>query len=310
MQAPSTVFMVKPDHFGYNAETAQSNAFQKEILICKHDDCRRQALEEFHLFVELLKSHKIDVLVFDSPRGKHAPDAVFPNNWVSFHQDGKVVLYPMLTENRRVERRVEIVNEIGKRFQVNEIIDLSTEEENGRILEGTGSMVFDLINKIAYANESTRTNKHLFYDVCQMLGYEGIFFRAFDDNGLDIYHTNVLLTIGEGFAIICKAVLDSNDSANVINSLQGSGLEVINISYEQMKHFAGNMIQLKNKEGHSYLVMSKSAHDILEEKQKNPLSKYANLIYSDLKTIETIGGGSARCMIAGIYLPLRSITIS
>ncbi len=297
--------MVKPDHFGYNAETAQSNVFQQQILICKYNDCRQAALEEFHSFVELLKSHNIDLLVFDSPSGRLAPDAVFPNNWISFHQDGKVILYPMLVENRSVERSIEIVNEIGKKFKVNEIIDLSKEEQNGRILEGTGSIVFDHINKIAYANESARTNKHLFHDVCQTLGFEGVFFRAFDDNGLPIYHTNVLLAIGEGFAIICKAILDRDDTANVINSLHGSGLEVINISYEQMKHFAGNMIHLKNKEGRSYLVMSKSAYDILEEKQKNQLSKYADLIYSDLNTIEGIGGGSARCMIAGIYLPKK-----
>ncbi len=300
-QSPSAVFMVRPDHFGFNHETAKSNTFQRETLICENNNIRHQALEEFESFVALLKKRNIEVLVFDSPQ-KQAPDAVFPNNWISFHEDGKVILYPMLTENRRIERRSELVDIIGKKYHVEHLINLSSEEQEGRILEGTGSIVFDHINKFAYANESERTNKNLFHDVCEMLGYEGIFFTAVDENGFDIYHTNVLMTIGEGFAIICKEAIDKADVSNVINNLQAGGLEVIEISYHQMNHFAGNMIQLKSTDNKNWLVLSETAYNILDESQKKRLSNYTGFIYSDIHTIESIGGGSARCMIAGIHL--------
>lgn len=300
-QTPSTIFMVRPDHFGFNPETAKSNAFQRKALICEDNNIRQHALDEFEAFVALLKKHHIEVLVFDSPQ-KQAPDAVFPNNWISFHEDGKVILYPMLTKNRRIERRPELVDIIGEKYHVEQLIDLSSEEQEGRILEGTGSIVFDHINKFAYANESERTNKNLFYDVCQMLGYEGIFFTAVDENGFDIYHTNVLMTIGEGFAIICKEAIDKADVSNVINNLLAGGLELIEISYNQMNHFAGNMIQLKSTDNKNWLVLSEIAYNILDESQKKRLSNYTGFIYSDIHTIESIGGGSARCMIAGIHL--------
>lgn len=300
-QSPSAIFMVRPDHFGFNPETAKSNAFQKKTLICEDNNIRQQALEEFEAFVTLLKKHNIEVFVFDSPQA-HAPDAVFPNNWISFHEDGKVIVYPMLTENRKIERRSEIVDEIGQKFQVEQVIDLSSEEQKGRILEGTGSIVFDHNNKFAYANESDRTNKNLFYDICEMLDYEGIFFTAVDENGFDIYHTNVLMTIGDGYAIICKEAIDKADVSNVINNLQACGLEVIEISYNQMNHFAGNMIQLKSTDYKNWLVLSKTAYNILDESQKKNLLNYTGFIYSDIHTIESIGGGSARCMIAGIHL--------
>lgn len=301
-QAPSSILMVGPNHFGYNQETAQSNVFQKKILICDNHNITKDAIREFENFVNLLRKHQIDVRVFDPPKDKQAPDAVFPNNWISFHEDGTVILYPMLTKNRRIERRPEIVDELSNDFLVNEIIDLTSEEQNGKILEGTGSIVFDHINKIAYANESARTNKNLFYDVCLQLGYEGVFFKAVDEQGADIYHTNVLLTIGDGFAVICKECIDKADVSTVINSLQASRLEVLEISYDQMHHFVGNMIQVQSKGGKNYLVMSDSALKYLYEDQIDILSKYGDFIHVDVKTIESIGGGSARCMIAGIHL--------
>lgn len=300
-QSPSAIFMVRPDHFGFNPETAKSNTFQKETLICESNNIRQQALKEFEAFVALLKKHHIEVFVFDFPN-KQAPDAVFPNNWISFHKDGKVILYPMLTQNRRIERRHEIVDELGKKFHIEQLIDLSSEEQNGRILEGTGSIVFDHVHKVAYANQSERTNKNLFYDVCEILGYEGIFFKAVDENGFDIYHTNVLMTVGEGFAIICTEAIDKEDASHVINNLQAGGLEVIEISYNQMNHFSGNMIQLKSTDNKNWLVLSETAYNILDESQIERLSKYTGFIYSDIHTIESIGGGSARCMIAGIHL--------
>jgi len=294
--------MVRPEQFGYNSETADSNAFQKETLICDHHKITQDALMEFERFVKLLKTHHIDVKVCDSPKNQHAPDAVFPNNWISFHEDGKVILYPMLTNNRRIERRKEIIDALSEEFSIHEIIDISHEELNGRILEGTGSIVFDHNNKVAYANESARTNKNLFYDVCQKLEYEGVFFKAVDERGIDIYHTNVLMTIGNGFAVICKESIDKADVSFVINSLRSGGLEIVEISYEQMRYFAGNMIQLHNKSGENYLVMSDTAYKSLNDSQKEQLSKYAQFIHSDINTIETVGGGSARCMIAGIHL--------
>ena len=301
-QAPSSVFMVRPEHFSYNTETADSNTFQQELLLCDHQKIKSDALVEFERFVGLLRTNDIEVLVFDSPTGKQAPDAVFPNNWISMHENGLVFLYPMLTKNRRIERRKEIVDTLEKVFKIHEIVDLSHEENHGRILEGTGSIVFDHINRIAYANESARTNKHLFFDVCQKLDYEGIYFKAVDEGGLDIYHTNVMMTIGDGFTVICKEAIDKTDRSSVINSLQAGGLEIVDISYNQMNHFAGNMIQLRNKQGENILVMSNSAFYCLSQNQHDQLAKYVRIIHPEISTIETVGGGSARCMIAGIHL--------
>ncbi len=300
-QAPSSILMIRPDHFGFNHETAASNAFQKSDLLCDKHKVLHAALHEFESFVALLKNHGVDVRVFPSPDKVEAPDAVFPNNWISFHEDGRVILYPMLTENRRIERRPEIVEDLTKSFLINNIIDLSKEEKQGRILEGTGSIVFDHVHQVAYANKSPRTNRQLFYDVCALLDYEGIFFTAVDEKGKDIYHTNVMMTIGDGFAIICTECIDKVDRDSVMNNLLASGLEIIEINCHQMNNFAGNMIQLQSNAGENLLVMSQNAFEVLSEDQKNRLNRYAQLIHADIHTIESIGGGSVRCMIAGIH---------
>jgi hypothetical protein len=297
--------MVRPDYFGFNTETAQSNTFQKDVLICENQHVRRDAMSEFENFVETLRARDIDVLVFDSPKNTQTPDAVFPNNWISMHEDGKLILYPMLTKNRRIERNPIIVDEISKKFKVTNLIDFTREENYDRILEGTGSIVFDHVNRVAYANQSARTNRNLFYDVCSLLDYTGVFFKATDQEGLDIYHTNVLMTIGSGYAVICKEAIDKDDLGEVINNLQGSGLEVVEISYNQMNSFAGNMIELQNRKGELFLVMSQTAFQSLNELQKDQLSNYATLVYADISTIESVGGGSARCMIAGIHLSVK-----
>ncbi len=304
-QAPSSVFLVRPDYFGFNSETAQSNAFQKDVLICEKQHVRRDAISQFENFVEALRYRDMDVLVFDSPKNTQTPDAIFPNNWISMHEDGQLVLYPMLTANRRTERNPLIVDEISKKYQVTKVIDLTGEEHHGRILEGTGSIVFDHVNKIAYANKSTRTESSLFYDVCGFLDYTGVLFKATDPHGMDIYHTNVLMTIGTGYAVICKEAIDRDDASEVINYLEGSGLEVVEISYNQMTSFAGNMIELQNRKGDLLLVMSQTAFQSLSKLQKDRLTSYAELVYSDISTIESVGGGSARCMIAGIHLPVK-----
>ncbi len=297
--------MVRPEHFGFNPQTAESNAFQLDKKPSIQSDIRKTAVTQFDEFVEKLTNHGIKVFVFHSPKHKKLPDAVFPNNWVTFHHDGRVVLYPMLAENRRLERRLDVIDKIGETFLINEVIDLSYEELNGLILEGSGSIVFDHINMIAYANESPRTNRELFDRICERLGYRGVFFNAFDENGIDIFHTNVMMMIGDGYSVICKDSISEDQQSHVLDSLRNSGLEVIEISMKQMGDFAGNMIQLQNADGVKYLVMSDTAYTTLDDKQKNALLCYNEIIHSDVSMIEKIGGGSARCMIAGIHLPLK-----
>jgi len=304
-QSPSSVIMVSPDHFRFNHETAPTNAFQNQDLLCEGQHIHEKAMSEFRKLVDLLRENGVDVHVFSSPKDKTTPDAVFSNNWISFHEDGRVFLYPMLTPNRREERRMEIIDEVKKNFFISEIVDLTHEENDDRILEGTGSIVFDRHNMVAYANASARTNKNLFYDVVEMLGYEGIFFRASDKLGKSIYHTNVLLAVGDGYAVICKEVIDSTQAAEVINSLLASGLDVIEIDYAQMEKFAGNMMSLQNKKNEKLVLMSTAAFNSLNDTQKSRISSHSRIIHSDINTIEKIGGGSVRCMITGIHLPRK-----
>lgn len=306
-QAPSSIFMVNPNHFGYNDQTAETNTFQTEVSAKLESEVEAKAKSEFETFISTISEHGIEVFVFDPPIDQVCPDAIFPNNWITFHEDGKVILYPMLAENRRSERNYSILDTIKTSFQIKQVIDLTSEEDQGRILEGTGSIVFDHVNKIAYANESPRTNRELFFEVCELLGYEGELFKATDIYGIDIYHTNVLMNIGSGYAVICINAIDPGDQKRVIQRLENNGLEVIEIDHTQMNSFAGNMIEVENLDGERFLIMSESAYSSLNEYQKDRLSRYANFLYSDLNTIESIGGGSARCMIAGIHLPRKII---
>lgn len=294
--------MVRPEQFGFNPQTAESNTFQTDEITNDTSEIRKSAIAQFDQFVEQLRSHGIHVLVFHSPRHKKLPDAVFPNNWVTFHEDGRVVLYPMLAENRRLERRLDIIDRIGEQFEIREIIDLSVEETNNLALEGSGSLVFDHVNMVAYANESSRTNRKLFYRICDMFGYKGVFFNAVDQEGADIFHTNVMMMIGEGYSVICKDAIEKSQQDAVIKSLTNFKLEIIEITMKQMSEFAGNMIQLQNDSGRKFLVMSDSAYFTLRDDQKEKLLKYNEIIHADVSTIENIGGGSARCMIAGIHL--------
>ncbi len=295
--------MVRPEHFGYNEETAASNAFQKEVLLCEYQNVRQCALEEFALMVNMLERNGVEVMVFDSPKGVKSPDAVFPNNWISLHDDGTVVLYPMLASSRRGERRQEVIDEIGKKFMVTQIIDLSPEEEKGRFLEGTGSIVFDHIHRVAWANGSPRTDEGLFRELCQKLEYEAVFFKAVDENGQDIYHTNVLMAIGTGYAVVCAEAIVEADRDRVLKTMEENGLKVMEIGYEQLRGFAGNIIELENKNGERLLAMSETARNILTEAQHAFLRQFAKPVSFDSKNIETVGGGSVRCMIADIHLP-------
>jgi hypothetical protein len=243
--------------------------------------------------------------VIDDTPEPFTPDSIFPNNWVSFHAEGNIFLYPMQAENRRLERREDIIMRLEDRFAVNHIVDLSRHESEGKFLEGTGSMVLDRNNKIAYACISPRTDKDILDVFCAQTGYKTVCFDAFDEHNKAIYHTNVLMCIGTKFAVIClDSIVNPHEKIEVSESLKAGHKEIIEISFAQMNHFAGNMLEVQNKDGAYFIVMSTSAFKSLTEQQKKVLGNYGELIYSDINTIESNGGGSARCMIAEVHLGL------
>ena len=298
----NNILMIRPVSFGFNEETADSNAFQKKDH--RKTDVNKLAQQEFDEMVAILRENGVDVTIVDDTQEPHTPDSIFPNNWVSFHSDGEVFLYPMQAENRRLERREDIISKLEDRFTVKHIIDLSRFEHEGKFLEGTGSMVLDRAHKIAYACLSPRTDREVLSIFCDQAGYTAICFDAVDEHGKAIYHTNVLMCIGEHFAVICMdSIPNPHEKVVITDSLRSTQKEIIEISFDQMNHFAGNMLEVKNQKGDSLIVMSQNAFNSLFEDQKNALKKYGKLIYSDINTIETNGGGSARCMMAEVYLP-------
>jgi hypothetical protein len=294
--------MIRPVNFGFNEQTASSNAFQNRNAA--QQQVQDKALKEFDHLVMVLLENGVEVIVIDDTLEPHTPDSIFPNNWVSFHGDGNVFLYPMLAENRRLERREDIIMQLEDEFKINHIIDLSRFEHENKFLEGTGSMVLDRENKIAYACLSPRTNKEVLDLFCSQSSYTPILFHAVDENGMDIYHTNVLMCIGNSFAVVClDSIKDESEKESVINSLKSTHKQIVTISFEQMNHFAGNMLEINDQSGESLLVMSKSAWDSLNYEQRAILSSFSKPLYADISTIETNGGGSARCMIAEVHLP-------
>lgn len=302
-QSPSSVFMVRPNNFGYNYQTAGSNAFQNDAFVRKVE-AAALAQAEFDNFADRLKSSGIVVLIFEEDNPE-APDAIFPNNWVSFHDDGAVVLYPMMAANRRLERREDIIYGIEKNYRVSKVLDLSKYEMEEKYLEGTGSIVFDYANKIAYACRSPRTNKELLHICCRELGYRPVVFNATDRSGVPVYHTNVLMTLTDDLSVICLESIEKNDRSRVKDMLYNTNHEVIEIKPDQMEQFAGNMMQLTGNFGRKYMAMSEKAFRSLHKDQLKVIENFAEPLYSDLNTIETLGGGSARCMMAEIFLPLK-----
>ena len=305
MQTASTVLMVEPIAFGYNAQTAENNYFQVEQ---KDADIQTKALEEFNSFVDKLKSKGINVITVKDTLDPHTPDSIFPNNWVSFHNDGKVVLYPMFAPNRRVERRsdiLEILKDSG--FEITEIDDLSHFEDQDKFLEGTGSMIFDHEHKIAYGSVSLRLDEELFRQFCQKFGFRPVVFHSYQNAGdqrLPIYHTNVMMCVADKFVVICLDCIDDElEREKVQEVIKSTGKEIIEISEDQLQQFAGNMLQVQNEAGDKFLVMSETAYKSLTPAQIQNIEKYCEIIYSDLNTIETNGGGSARCMLAEVFLP-------
>ena len=304
-QSTSHILMIRPVNFGFNEETAGSNAFQNREA--KDDDANTKAQQEFDGMVSALCANGVDVTVIDDTPEPYTPDSIFPNNWVSFHADGEVYLYPMQAENRRLERREDIIAKLEDRFSVKHVIDLSRFEQENKFLEGTGSMVPDRENKIAYACISPRTDRDVLDLFCEHAGYRPVTFDAVDEKGQAIYHTNVLMCVGTGFAVICLDSIPNPDEKLVVKeSLSLTKKEIIDISFGQMNHFAGNMLEVKNSAGDTLIVMSQSAFDALLDEQKQILKKYGKLVHADIGTIETLGGGSARCMMAEVHLPLSS----
>lgn len=291
--------MVRPIMFGYNEETAFSNSFQNKAD-GQPEKIQQSALLEFDSFSAKLKAAGIDVEIFEDNKEPHTPDSIFPNNWISFHENA-IVLYPMLAENRRKERRIDIISRFRNNLSL--LIDLSEKEKENVFLEGTGSIVFDYENKVAFANISPRTNKELLNFLCERIGYKTITFKALDLAGADIYHTNVLMCIGKGFTVLCKeSIPDKNEKQYVIETLENTGHEIIEISYDQMNSFAGNMYQLFSSKEESFIIMSEQAFKSLRPEQIKRLEKYGTLLHSPLYTIEKHGGGSARCMMAEVRL--------
>ncbi len=297
--------MVRPVRFTYNAQTALTNAFQSNTST-DAQQTQGLALAEFDGFVKILKENGVEVIqVFDTPE-PHKPDSIFPNNWVSFHEDGTVVLYPMLTENRRWERRRSILELISTGFQINHEIDLTHYEAENRFLEGTGSMILDRENKICYACLSPRTDLEVLNDFAQKLGYQTVVFTSLDANGKEVYHTNVMMCVAKKYVVIClDSIKDEKECENVIFTIHQSGKEIVPISLTQMNKFAGNMLELHNAQGESLLVMSEQAYQSLEQKQIDQIQQYSKIVYAPLYTIETNGGGSARCMLAEVHLPKK-----
>jgi hypothetical protein len=292
--------MIRPVNFSFNAETAVNNAFQSPAA---DEHTQERALAEFEGFVQVLRGNGVDVTVINDSPDPYTPDSIFPNNWVSFHQDGTVCLYPMYALNRRLERKPAVLAALGRQFRIGRTVDLSTYENEGLFLEGTGSMVLDRDHKIAYACLSPRTDKKVLDAFCAELGYEAVAFTAVDGKGQPIYHTNVMMCVADRYVVICLDSLPvAAERQQVLDTIAGSGKVCIPISLDQMNHFAGNMLQVHNDRQEPLLVMSSQAYASLDPSQIAQLGRFNRIVHAPLTTIETNGGGSARCMMAEIHL--------
>jgi len=301
-QSTDSVLMIRPSRFYPNPETAADNAFQREA---DRDSAALTliAREEFDAAVQTLRAAGVGVRVFEDTAEPEKPDAVFPNNWISMHHDGRIALFPMYSALRRRERRQDIVEELRKHYQVTEVIDYSRFENEGCCLEGTGSLVFDHLNKIAYVSISNRSNPKMVQHFADDFGYEPVTFISFGSDGQPIYHTNVMMCIGTAFAIVgLEMIPNEAERQQVRGRLERTEKDIVELSADQIANFAGNAIELHSKRGEKLLVLSSRAAQALTEDQRERLSHYTRLVPLELPTIE-LGGGSARCMIATIHLP-------
>jgi hypothetical protein len=307
-QSASDVLMIRPVRFAGNEQTAGSNKFQQ--LTANNDaSVQTRALAEFDAVAHALDTAGVNVHVFDDSLEPHTPDSIFPNNWVSFHDDGTVVLYPMLAENRRLERRVDVLEALSAQhgFNVTRVIDLSHHESNDKFLEGTGSLVLDRINRIAYACISPRTDVEVLGDFSQRLDYDVVAFEACDRNGVPIYHTNVVMSVGTGFAVVCSPAIREDKRAAVLDALHAGGRIVVELSLDQMENFAANVLELRSASGERVLAISARALRSLNASQDAALREQVDRIVApDISVIETLGGGGVRCMLAEIFLKRKA----
>jgi hypothetical protein len=308
-QITSTILMIRPVQFRFNEQTAVNNYYQTALEGLTSESANQKAQSEFDGFINKLRAKGVNVVVVDDTSNPDTPDSVFPNNWVSFHEDGRVGLYPMYAENRRLERRDDILESLkNSGYVINGIEDLTKAEQENKFLEGTGSMIFDRANKIQYAAISERTHPDVVKNFENAFGYTSVLFTAnqsHEGKRLPIYHTNVMMCMGDEFSVIClDSIDDTTERQNVVNALTKTGKEIIEISENQKEHFAGNMLQVINTSEEKYMVMSSAAYQSLDESQKKRILNYnKEIIHSSLDTIEALGGGSARCMMAEVFLP-------
>lgn len=300
-QAAKTIMMMRPKHFGYDPASAETNAFQVKEGYEDTTAIQQAALKEFDNAVATLRAAGVNVLVIEDSDTPLKPNAVFPNNWVSFHRDSKVVLYPMLAENRRDERRPEIFDELkAQGVSIDEFIDLTHYEAEAKFLESTGSVIFDYPREIAYACVSARTHPEVLLKFSEIMGFEPVMFEAVDKDGMEIYHTNVMMCLADEYVVICAESISEDQRAEVLGALEKTGHEVVAISYDQMYAFAGNMLEVENDAGQSILIMSEAAMQSLDLNQKERLSQYSRLLSVPISTIEKYGGGSIRCMMCRV----------
>jgi hypothetical protein len=304
-QLPAAVIMVRPAAFGLNPQTAEPHWFYKEISALTKDEISRRARVQFDLMHDRLKRASVEVIALDDTPDPVTPNAVFLNNWISSHDDGSVVLYPLFAPNRRPERRRDIIDRLLQAgYTVTRTIDLTHHEKEGRFLEGTGSIAFDHSNRMAYANLSPRTDPEILEELCRTLDYRPITFRAREENGKDILHTDVMMSIGDQFAIVClDSIVDESERRLVAKSLRDSGRELIAIDHAQRTQFAGSVLQVQTRDSQSVIIMSTAALHAFHPAQREALEKCGRILETPLSVIEGIEGSSARCMMAGVHLP-------
>lgn len=308
-QITNTILMIRPVQFRMNEQTAVNNYFMEDIDL-HVNTINLRAQQEFDTFVAILRAKGIEVIVIEDTLDPDTPDSIFPNNWISFHSNGTVVIYPMFAENRRKERREDILDILeANGFLIENVVDYTSAEEEGLFLEGTGSILMDRVNQKVYCALSDRAHEELVIEFCEDFNCTPVIFTAYQSvNGarLPIYHTNVMMCMGETYAVIClDSIDDKKERKDVIDHLKKNGKEIIEITEEQMHHFAGNMLQVEGPSGERYLIMSSAAYGSLRPDQIRKLEKYNPIVHSPLDTIETCGGGSARCMMAEVFLPKR-----
>lgn len=305
-QITDTILMVRPANFGYNKETAVSNAFQTREGSQEVEAIAEKAIGEFDEMVRRLRAKGINIIVAQDSQQPAKTDAVFPNNWVTFHHNGTMIIYPLQPESRRLEREEAVLALVEKDFEVKRRVDFTSYEDKNLFLEGTGSLILDRDNRLAYACLSPRTSPHLLDEFCKWAEYQKIVFNAVDESGQDIYHTNVMMALGKTFVVICMdSVRDAKERGMLEKYFQATDKEIIEISYAQLNAFAGNMLQVRSTDGTPYLVMSQQAYESLDHWQVEKIKKHTDIIYSPIDTIEKYGGGSARCMMAEVFLPAK-----